>query len=251
MKNSRAPKKGVSPKSTTRSIASIRQFHKFCVNEGFSKNNPAENIESLKLPIRLPKALTIYEMFKLLEVAGTGDSPTALRDSALLEFMYATGARASEAANLSIDDLNVNDESVRILGKGSKERIIPVGKIALERMDAYMVRSRPALIEISNRDTPLSQSDFSKVFLNKRGSVLTRTTLWWIIKDVAKRAGIDREVTPHSIRHSFATHILQGGADIRVVQELLGHSNVSTTQIYTLVTQETLRENYALYHPRA
>ena len=199
------------------------------------------------LPARLPQALTISEVQALLDSV-VGDEPPALRDRALLEFLYATGARISEALALSVDDV-LDDSlraapSIRVTGKGNKQRIVPVGSFALEALDAYLTRARPALLSSRGRATAM-------VFLGNRGGALSRQNAWLILHSAAERAGLTRSLSPHTLRHSFATHILAGGADIRVVQELLGHSSVSTTQIYTKVTIDTFREVYQSAHPRA
>ena len=198
------------------------------------------------LPQRLPKALSIDEVRALLE-AVPGDEPSALRDRALLEFLYASGARISEALALTVDDvLDENgraSSAVRVTGKGRKQRIVPIGSYAREALDAYLARARPAFA-MKSISTP-------SVFLGSRGTPLSRQHAWLILRRAAERAGVSTRISPHTLRHSFATHVLSGGADIRVVQELLGHASVSTTQIYTKVTIDTLREVYQSSHPRA
>jgi integrase/recombinase XerD len=185
----------------------------------------------------------VEQITALLEAAGgPEDGPRGLRDRALLEFLYGTGSRISEAVGLDLDELDLEGGAVRLLGKGSRERIVPVGRLAREALSAYLVRGRPALI---SRGTPA-------VFLSARGNRLSRQSAWTILQDAARRAGIDPSVvSPHVLRHSYATHLLDGGADVRVVQELLGHASVTTTQVYTLVTVDRLREVYAAAHPRA
>jgi integrase/recombinase XerD len=202
-------------------------------------------------PRRLPKAISIPDVERLIAAAGSG--PAALRDRALLELLYGTGARISEVVGLDVDDLQLSGESrsaqmpatVRLSGKGGKQRLVPVGSYARDAMEAYLIRSRPALAAAAGRAAPSPA-----LFLNARGGRLTRQGAWGALRNAAGRAGIT-EVSPHVLRHSFATHLLDGGADVRVVQELLGHASVTTTQIYTLVTVDKLREVYAAAHPRA
>ncbi|KZX20249.1 Tyrosine recombinase XerD [Rathayibacter tanaceti] len=189
----------------------------------------------------LPKAVTVEQMAGLLEAA-RGEELADLRDRALLELLYATGARISEAVDLNVDDV-VDADVVRLTGKGSKQRMVPLGRYAREAVDDYLVRARPELSR-RGRATPA-------LFLGVRGSRLSRQSAWLVIRAVAEKAGLDREISPHTFRHSFATHLLAGGADVRVVQELLGHASVATTQIYTLVTADTLRDVYTSAHPRA
>jgi integrase/recombinase XerD len=192
-------------------------------------------------PRRLPKALAVHDVLRLLETPG--DAPRGLRDRALLELLYSTGARISEGVGLDIDDIDAPARMVLLRGKGGKQRLVPVGRPALAALDAYLVRARPALATFG-RATPA-------VFLNTRGARLSRQSAWAVLREAATRAGIPTTVSPHTLRHSFATHLLEGGADVRVVQELLGHASVTTTQVYTLVTVDTLREVYATAHPRA
>lgn len=231
--------------STARVISSIRGFTRFLVEEGELAADPAESITAPKLPKRLPKALT-REQVEALLAATDGDDPVRLRDKALLELLYATGARVSEAVALDVDDLVGADgtpELIRVVGKGDKQRIVPVGSYARAAIEAYLVRARPLLIA-GARATPA-------LFLGARGARLSRQNAWLIIRAAAERAGLTVEVSPHSLRHSFATHLLAGGADVRVVQELLGHASVATTQLYTHVTIEGLRDVYQQTHPRA
>ncbi|HLY94092.1 MAG TPA: tyrosine recombinase, partial [Gaiellaceae bacterium] len=194
-------------------------------------------------PRRLPKAIAIDEVERLLDAAGYEQTPLAIRDRALLELLYGTGARISEAVGLAIDDLDLADRSVLLSGKGGKQRRVPLGSFAAKAVDAYLVQVRPALAA-NGRGTPA-------VFLNARGGPLSRQSAWTILRTAAERAGLADGISPHTLRHSFATHLMEGGADVRVVQELLGHSSVTTTQIYTLVTVDRLREVYATAHPRA
>jgi integrase/recombinase XerD len=241
-------KYGLNPSSIARSMAAVRSLHKFLLDEGIASGNPASRVKPPKLAKRLPKAISQSEIERLLLAAGPEPDSAApedaigLRNRALLELLYATGARVSEVVNLDLDDL-IDPTMVRLFGKGSKERVVPVGKFAQVALQAYLVRTRPALAA-QGKSTPA-------LFLNQRGSRLSRQSAWQIISDSADAAGLSGEISPHTIRHSFATHLLEGGADVRVVQELLGHSSVATTQIYTLVTVDALREAYATAHPRA
>lgn len=240
--------------SVARALAAVRGWHKYLALEGITATDPAREVRPPKLPKRLPKALTIAQVTALLEAAGgADDDPRSLRDRALLEFLYATGARISEAVGLDVDDVDVQVGSVRLFGKGSKERVVPVGSYALAAVDAYLVRGRPALVAARGASSATSRPrrDGPALFLNARGGRLSRQSAWQVLRDAAERAGLTEHVSPHTLRHSFATHLLQGGADVRVVQELLGHASVTTTQIYTLVTVDSLREVYAMAHPRA
>lgn len=231
--------------SVARMSSSVRGFTRFLVDEGRLPKDPAVDLVAPKLPDRLPKALTIAQVESLL-AATEGEEPGDLRDRALLELLYATGARVSEAVSLNVDDL-VGEEGtadlVRLLGKGGKQRIVPVGSFARTALDAYLVRARP-LLSARGRATPA-------LFLGMRGARLSRQNAWLVIRAAGERAKLDVEISPHSLRHSFATHLLQGGADVRVVQELLGHASVATTQIYTRVTADALRDVYVTAHPRA
>ena len=241
--------KGLVATSVARILAAVRGFHKFMLFEGISDNDVSAAVKPPKAPKRLPKAISIQQIEILLkaagpepdDVAGAGDI-IRVRDRAILELLYATGARVSEIVNMDLDDL-IDPEIVRLFGKGSKERVVPVGKYAQAAVAAYLVRVRPTLATLS-RGTPA-------LFLNQRGSRLSRQSIWQIISNAAQAAKLGVEVSPHTFRHSFATHLLEGGADVRVVQELLGHASVTTTQIYTLVTVDALREIYASSHPRA
>ncbi len=192
---------------------------------------------------RLPKALRYADIERLLAACSDLESPAGLRDRALLELLYGTGARVSEAVSLDVDDIDLQGLTVTVVGKGDRQRRLPLGGYAAKAMDEYLVRGRPTLAS-SGRGSP-------RIFLNLRGAPLSRQSAWGVLQAAAERAGIDAAVSPHSLRHSFATHLIERGADVRVVQELLGHASVTTTQIYTLVTQETLKEVYAASHPRA
>ncbi|WP_265416882.1 site-specific tyrosine recombinase XerD [Gordonia otitidis] len=227
--------------SVARTFVATRGFHKFAAAEGVVPGDVAHGVRPPRPARRLPKALPVEDVVAILDTAGAGDHPRALRDRALLELLYSCGARISEATSLDVDDLDTDARTVLLRGKGGKERLVPVGGPAVEAIEAYLVRGRPALVA---RSTPA-------LFLNARGGRLTRQGAWQVLADTAERAGVGTAVSPHTLRHSFATHLLDGGADVRVVQELLGHASVTTTQVYTLVTVNTMREVYATAHPRA
>ena len=229
--------------SAARTVVAVRGFHKFAHREGLTPGDPAREVRPPAPPRRLPKALPVSDVERILDAAGLGGTPLALRDRALLELLYGTGARISEAVGLDVDDLDLPTGSVLLRGKGGKERVVPVGSYASEAVSAYHVRARPALAG-AGRGTPA-------LFLNARGGRLSRQSAWTVLRNAAERAQVTVEVSPHTLRHSFATHLLDGGADVRVVQELLGHASVTTTQVYTLVTVDKLREVYAATHPRA
>jgi integrase/recombinase XerD len=234
----------LSASSAARTVVAVRGFHRFCVREGLTGVDPAAAVRPPSPPQRLPKALSVDEVSRILGAA-IGAEPSVLdtRDAALLEFLYGTGARISEAVGLDVDDLDLESGSVLLRGKGSKERVVPVGSYARDAVSAYLVRGRPDLVS-RGHGTP-------GLFLNARGGRLSRQSAWSVLRRTAGRAGITKEISPHTLRHSFATHLLDGGADVRVVQELLGHASVTTTPVYTLVTVDKLREVYALSHPRA
>ena len=249
----------LAPSSITRRMSVVRGLHRFLFEEGLLDENAGGTLRAPKQPKRLPKALTIEQVEALL-AATAGDDPVALRDRALLELLYASGARVSEVASLDLDDLLAGTADggdawadpeaalehggfVRVTGKGSKQRIVPYGRYAGQALAAYLVRARPAMVERGS-GTPA-------LFVGPRGARLSRQSAWLVIRAAAERAELDVEVSPHSLRHSFATHLLAGGADVRTVQELLGHASVTTTQIYTQVTADTLREHYLMSHPRA
>ncbi|MET9021427.1 site-specific tyrosine recombinase XerD [Actinopolymorpha sp. NPDC004070] len=229
--------------SAARTVVAVRGFHRFAHREGLTGDDPAREVRPPVPPRRLPKALPVAEVERILEASGAGDTPLALRDRALLELLYGTGARISEAVGLDVDDLDLDAGAVLLRGKGGKERIVPVGSYAGQAVTAYQVRARPALAA-GGKGTPA-------LFLNARGGRLSRQSAWTVLRHAAERANVPAEVSPHTLRHSFATHLLDGGADVRVVQELLGHASVTTTQVYTLVTVDKLREVYAATHPRA
>jgi len=232
--------------SAARAMAAVRGLHAFAAAEGLAGADPASQLPPPVPPRRLPRAIGIAEVERLLDAAapgGAGSGPLQLRDRALLELLYGTGARISEAVGLDVDDIGA--PTLRLAGKGGKHRIVPVGSYAAQALDAYLVRARPALAAAARRASPSPA-----VFLNARGGRLSRQGAWGVLKAAAERAGL-AGVSPHTLRHSFATHLLDGGADVRVVQELLGHASVTTTQVYTLVTVDKLREVYAAAHPRA
>ena len=213
------------------------------MREGLTQADPSAAVHPPAPAKRLPKALPLSDIERILEAAGAPGTALALRDRALLEVLYGTGARISEAVGLDLDDLDLTDSTVLLRGKGGKQRLVPVGSYAREAVDAYLVRGRAELSGVG-RGLPA-------VFLNARGGRLSRQSAWSVLVKAAERAGVTAEVSPHTLRHSFATHLLDGGADVRVVQELLGHASVTTTQVYTLVTVDSLREVYATAHPRA
>lgn len=229
--------------SAARAVVAVRGFHRFAHREGLTADDPAHDVRPPTPPRRLPKALPLAEVERILDAAGAGGTPLSLRDRALLELLYGTGARISEAVGLDVDDLDADSATVHLHGKGGKERIVPIGSYARDAVAAYVVRARPGLAA-SGRGTPA-------LFLNARGGRLSRQSAWTVLRNAAERANVRVSVSPHTLRHSYATHLLDGGADVRVVQELLGHASVTTTQVYTLVTVEKLREIYAAAHPRA
>lgn len=226
--------------SVARTLAAVRTFHRFLVEEGETSDDPSRSVAQPKVPRTLPRPIPVAEVAAIL--ASPPEDAAGLRDRAVLEVMYGAGLRVSEVAGLDVDDVDVEQGSVRVFGKGSKERLVPVGRYGVQAVAGYLSRARPTLA--SARSGPA-------LFLNQRGGRLTRQGVHRVLKQAVKRAGIDKRITPHTLRHSFATHLLEGGADIRVVQELLGHASLTTTQIYTLVTGERLREEYFSAHPRA
>ncbi len=233
--------------SIARALVAVRSFHRFCVDEGLATVDPSEDVRGPRVAAGIPKALTEAEVEALLAAPG-GDMPTAWRDRAILELLYATGARITEVVGLDRADLDLDDGLVRVFGKGAKERIVPVGRLAREAVGTYLVRGRPSLV----RDGAAARRAGDALFLNTKGGRLTRQGCWLVVRKAAERAGLDpARVSPHVLRHSCATHLVDHGADIRVVQELLGHASVSTTQIYTKVTQERLQAVYRSAHPRS
>ena len=237
--------------SINRNISALKSFYKYLAQE-FSTNNPVSAVLSSKVPRRLPKALTIKEITSLIDSTKREGDPISLRDHAIIELLYGTGARVSEIVGIDINDFAQSDvegnpiTTLKLRGKGSKERIVPLGSFAKNALDEYLVRIRPNLLSKSK-----SARVETALFLNQRGSRLSRQSAWQMISDAADATGLSGKVSPHVFRHSYATHLLDGGADIRVVQELLGHASVTTTQIYTLITIDKVREAYATAHPRA
>lgn len=229
--------------SAARVVVSVRTFHRFAAREGVTPVDPARHVRPTAIPQRLPKALSYDDVSALIENAGDLDTPEGLRDRALVELLYGTGTRVSEAVGLDVDDVDLAAMTLVVTGKGDKQRLLPLGQFAADALSAYLVRGRPALAP-RGRGTP-------RLFVNSLGRPLSRQSAYGVLQQAAGRAGITAHVSPHTLRHSFATHLLQNGADVRVVQELLGHASVTTTQIYTMVTVDTLREVYATSHPRA
>ncbi|MEU7891292.1 site-specific tyrosine recombinase XerD [Nonomuraea sp. NPDC049152] len=226
--------------SAARAVSAVRGLHRFALREGVAGHDPAHEVRPPRQLRRLPKAIGVADVERLIAASGPDGAPLTLRNRALLELLYGTGARISEAVGLALDDLE--EDQVRLRGKGGRTRVVPVGRFARQALDAYLVRARPSLLG-HGRGTPA-------VFLNARGGRLTRQGAWEVLQAAAERARLEG-ISPHVLRHSFATHLLDGGADVRVVQELLGHASVTTTQVYTLVTVDKLREVYAAAHPRA
>ena len=238
-----AEHRSLGPSSAARAVVAVRGLHRFLHREGFSTLDPAGGVRPPTPPRRLPKAIPLEQVEQLLAAATADGAALALRDRALLEVLYGTGARISEAVGLDRDDLDLEGGTVLLRGKGGKQRVVPVGSYAREAVESYLVRSRPQSAA-TGPSTPA-------LFLNARGGRLSRQSAWTVLRTVASRAHLATHISPHTLRHSFATHLLDGGADVRVVQELLGHASVTTTQIYTLVTVDRLREVYAAAHPRA
>ena len=230
--------------SAARSVVAVRGFHRFALREGMASTDPSHQVRPPQPARRLPKAIGVAEVERLLEAAGFDQTPRSLRDRALLELLYGCGARISEAVGLDVDDVDLDAGSVLLRGKGGKERLVPLGSYARDAVRTYLALARPGFVA-AGHGTPA-------LFLNTRGGRLTRQSAWAVLRAAADKAGLAIDhLSPHTLRHSFATHLLDGGADIRVVQELLGHASVTTTQIYTMVTVDKLREVYAQAHPRA
>ena len=242
LREGRDGRPGLAASSAARTLVAVRGLHRFLALEGIVPTDPAVAVRPPKTPLRLPKAIGVDEVERLLEAASVGDTPISWRDRALFEILYGVGARISEAVGLDVDDVDLAAGEVRLFGKGSKERVVPIGSYAQSAVTAYLVRARPALAA-KGKGTPA-------LFLGARGARMSRQAAWDALQATAGRAGL-AHVSPHTLRHSFATHLLDGGADVRVVQELLGHASVTTTQIYTMVTIARLREVYAGAHPRA
>ena len=224
-----------------RNFSAVRSYHLFLNRERFTDNDPTETVELLSLHRKLPDVLSIDEIVRLIEIPDTSDS-LGLRDHAMLEFAYATGVRVSELISITIQNILFSENLVRITGKGSKERIVPLGETAKEAVQLYMRQVRVNLAGKKSKDV---------LFLNRRGTPLTRMGFWKILRKYVILAGITKHTSPHTIRHSYATHLLEGGADIRVVQELLGHANIATTEIYTHIDREYIKEVHRTFHPRA
>jgi integrase/recombinase XerD len=229
--------------SASRAVVSVRSMHRFASKEGLTRTDASRQVRPIAIPRRLPKALPYADVKAIIDNAGDDESATGLRDRALVEFLYGTGARVSEAVDLDVDDVDLETMTVVVTGKGSKQRLLPLGEFAANALDAYLVRGRTPLL-LKGKGTP-------RLFLNSLGRPLSRQSAYGVVQQAAKRAGVTATVSPHTLRHSFATHLLEGGADVRVVQELLGHSSVTTTQIYTMVTIDTLQTVYRTSHPRA
>jgi integrase/recombinase XerD len=234
---------GYASTTKARKIAAAKSFFKFLTEEHKVELNPTENIASLKVGRTLPKPISVAQTRRLLDEAGKGTNLESKRDKAMLELLYASGMRVSELVSLNLGDVDTQGGYVRCFGKGNKERMIPIYPRAAQAVEEYLSKARPIIVQHNNQENAL--------FLNVRGERLTRQGLWQILKGYAKAAEIDAEVTPHTLRHSFATHMLNGGADLRMVQELLGHANISTTQVYTHLTSEHVRNTYEKSHPRA
>ena len=229
--------------SAGRAVVAVRGWHRFALREGHTAHDPAADVRGPSSARRLPKPLSTDDVERLLDAASLGEGAVALRDRALLELLYGTGARISEGVGLAVDDLDLEQGTIRLFGKGRRERVVPIGRYAISAVEAYLVRGRPTLAG-AGRGSPA-------LFLGQRGRALSRQSAWAVLQAAGERAGLADRVSPHTLRHSFATHLLAGGADVRVVQELLGHASVTTTQIYTQVTVQTMREVYATAHPRA
>ena len=230
------------PATVARKVAAVKSFFGFLVADGLLRSDPTENLSLPKVGKSLPKPLSAAEVEALLAAPAELSTPEAKRDIAMIELLYASGMRVSELVSLNIRDVNLEDGFVRCLGKGSKERVIPIHQEAARSIKEYLVEARPRLLRDDEEEA---------LFLNRRGERLTRQGFWLILKTYAKAAGIKKEVSPHTLRHSFATHILSGGADLRAVQELLGHANISSTQIYTQLTSDHVRQDYERAHPRS
>jgi integrase/recombinase XerD len=236
----------LSATSAARAVVAVRGLHRFALLDGVVPDDVAHEVRPPTPARRLPKAIPVESVVALIEAAGSVEGPRGLRDRALLELLYGTGARISEAVGLAVDDLDRGQSAVRLAGKGGKQRVVPVGSFALAAVEEYLVRGRPALAGQARAGVR-----GGALFLNVRGGRLSRQSAWAILRTAAERAGVPEELSPHTLRHCFATHLLDGGADVRVVQELLGHASVTTTQVYTLVTVDRLREVWATSHPRA
>lgn len=233
---------GYSDTTRARKVASAKSLFGFLLDEGVIKQDPTENLSSPRVGRSLPEALSVEEVERLLAAVSGGDAPELKRDQAMLELLYASGLRVTELVSLDIDDLDLEQGSVRCFGKGAKERVIPIHQNAVNVLKEYISQARPLMA---------NQRSGRSLFLNRRGERLTRQGFWLILKGHAKRAGVEKKITPHTLRHSFATHLLRGGAPLRHVQELLGHASITTTQVYTHLTSEHVRSEYDKAHPRA
>jgi integrase/recombinase XerD len=234
-------KQGKATATIARRLAALKAFYQFMLKENYVTKDPTDELSSPKLERKLPKVLSVEEVEKLLNQPDTS-TPAGIRDKAMLEVLYATGIRVSELVNLNLDDVDLKEGFVRCVGKGSRERVVPMGEIAINSLRMYLSQGRPKL---------MSNPKANALFLNHHGRRLTRQGFWKIVKKYAAQLGINKHITPHTLRHSFATHLLENGADIRAVQEMLGHADISTTQIYTHVTKDRLKDVYARSHPRA
>ena len=237
---------GAAKSSVARQFSSIRMLHRFMVEEGFRRDDPAGLAEGVSKPAGIPKPLSEDEVTALI-ASVSGDEPRDLRDRALLEFLYATGARVSEVCGLNLADLDMEASLVRLFGKGAKERVVPFGSVAHAAIEAWLSSGRVSMEPLRWR----KKDDSYAVFLGGRGTRLSRQVAFQVVRDAGQRAGIDREVSPHALRHTCATHLLDHGADLRIVQEMLGHASITTTQVYTRVSQERLWQVYSEAHPRA
>jgi integrase/recombinase XerD len=242
LKEPRGGSRRYSNASIARMLAAVRGFHRWMVLQGLAPEDPSRHVAAPRVSKALPKALSTSEVETLLAAVPDKATPTALRDRAILETLYAAGLRISELTGLDVGDVDLEDRTIRCMGKGSKERLVPMGRAAAEAIAAYHRNARPLLARGRTGRA---------MFLNVRGERLTRQGCWKLLKKYVAVARLKRRISPHTLRHSFATHLLDGGADVREVQELLGHSSISTTQVYTLVSQEKLREVYDRAHPRA
>ena len=226
-----------------RMFSSVRKFHQFLKQENYASEDPMLYVKTPKKAETLPKIVSMDQIDILIQSPDTS-KPLGVRDRTILEVLYATGLRISELTNLTVDNVHFSMKLIQIVGKGNKERLIPIGELGAKWLEYYMTTTRPELLKKSSKET-------SVIFLNARGTPLSRQGIWKNLKQLAREAGLSDTITPHTLRHSFATHLLENGADLRVVQELLGHANVSTTQIYTHITKHRLKDVYSLYHPRA
>ena len=253
------PPRVLKPSSHRRKAAAIRAFYRFCFAEGLIERDIASLLDLPRASRQLPDTLDVSQVESILD-APSAEEPLGLRDRALLELLYACGLRISEALSLDMDDVSVNEASVRVIGKGDRERRLPIGDVALQALAAYVEKARPMLIAAgsttagsttTSKATLAADKRGGPVFVSQRGARLSRMAAWRVIRQAALRGGVTGHVTPHTLRHSFATHLLEGGADLRVVQELLGHASITTTQLYTHLTGERIRQVYARAHPRA